>query len=144
MDTASDTTVRCQASGHKRNKTTWTGRIAVDRFLMGGGNSMWHHRPVGNIADRLACDIGRNSPFFGYDRTDVGHMSSKVPLPVGTWAPIWYTIIGHLGVHIPSGTWNGSAIFAGLVVVTDRQTDKQTTLLHLQQQAISSYCCDAA
>ena len=36
-------------------------------------------------------------------------------------------------VHIPNGISIGSAAFAGLMIVTDRPTDRQTTLLRLQQ-----------
>jgi len=36
-------------------------------------------------------------------------------------------------VNIPNGITIGSAAFAGLTSVTDRQTDRQTTLLCLKQ-----------
>ena len=36
-------------------------------------------------------------------------------------------------VYNPNGILIGSAIFARLMSVTDRQTDKQTMLIHLQQ-----------
>ena len=34
--------------------------------------------------------------------------------------------IGSTGVHVPNGISIGSAVFAGLTVVTDRQTDRPT------------------
>ena len=39
--------------------------------------------------------------------------------------------LGPSGVHIPNGMSIGSALFAGLVSVIDRPTDRQTTLLAL-------------
>jgi len=39
--------------------------------------------------------------------------------------------LGPTGVHTPNGISIGSDVFAGLTIVTDRLTDRQTTLLHL-------------
>jgi len=45
--------------------------------------------------------------------------------PSNTW------FVGLTRVYNRNGIWIGSADFAGLTIVTDRQTDKQTTLLCL-------------
>jgi len=63
------------------------------------------------------------------------------------WVPGTYLVYGSLGplrVHIPNGISIGLATFAGLMVVTDRQTDQQTKLLRLSQLAESRECFDAA
>ena len=56
---------------------------------------------------------------------------SKLPLPIrGIWTPLsntWFLVPTR--AHNPNGISIGSAIFAGLTSVTDRQTDRQTTLL---------------
>ena len=43
--------------------------------------------------------------------------------PSNTWFPCATRVLN------PNGTWVGSAVFAGLTSVKDRQTDRQTTLL---------------
>ena len=45
--------------------------------------------------------------------------------PTNTW------FLGPTRVHNPDGISIGSAVFAGLTIVTDRPTDRQTTLLDL-------------
>jgi len=39
--------------------------------------------------------------------------------------------LGLIRVHTPNGISIGSAVFAGLTIVRDRQTDRQTTLLRI-------------
>jgi len=51
-------------------------------------------------------------------------MGGSDPLS-NTWS------LGPTQVLNPNGTSIGSAVFAGLTSVTDRQTDRQTTLLGL-------------
>jgi len=56
----------------------------------------------------------------------MGHITPKVSLPVGL-RRLQHTL--HHGptlVFTPNGISIGSAVFAGLMVVTDRQTDTQT------------------
>jgi len=53
--------------------------------------------------------------------------------PLNTW------FLGPTWVHNLNSISITSAIFAGLTIMTDTQTDRQTTLLHLQQQAASTY-----
>ena len=56
----------------------------------------------------------------------------KLPLPIGRFgAPsnMWFP--GPTRVHDPNGISIGSAVLAGLTVASDRQTDRQTTLLPL-------------
>jgi len=56
-----------------------------------------------------------------------------------------YLINGSLGppqVHITNGI--DTAIFAGLTVITDKQTYQEIMLLNPSQQAESRECCDAA
>jgi len=47
----------------------------------------------------------------------------------GIWTPSNTCFLGPTRVHNPNGISISSAIFAGLTSVTDRQTDRQTTLL---------------
>jgi len=68
----------------------------------------------------------------------------KLSLLVGRFGPpfnTWFIVSTRLS---SDGILIGSAVFAGLTNVTNRQTHRQTTLLHLRQQATSSYCCNAA
>ena len=65
---------------------------------------------------------------------------SKFPLPMGGFRPhlIWF--LGPIQAHNPNGISISSAAFAGLVTVTDRQTDYTTqsvTLGHI-------YICSTA
>jgi len=48
----------------------------------------------------------------------------KLRLPMGRYGPpsnTWF--LGPTGVHFPNGISIGSAVFAGLTIVTDRPTD---------------------
>ena len=51
------------------------------------------------------------------------------PSRLRIWTPSNTWFLGPIGVHIPNDITIGSAVFAGLTVVTDRLTDRQTTLL---------------
>ena len=63
-----------------------------------------------------------------------GHMCphrKRVSIPIGhLTAPTNTWFLGFTEVHIPTGTSIGSAVFAGLTVVTNmhRHTNRQTTL----------------
>ena len=46
------------------------------------------------------------------------------PSRVGIWTPSNTWFLGPTEVHIPNGNSVGSAVFAGLTVVTDRPTDR--------------------
>jgi len=59
------------------------------------------------------------------------------PLCIGIWTPSSTWFLRPARVHIPNGMSIGSAVFARLTVMTDRQT----TLLCLWQQAASAWCC---
>jgi len=58
----------------------------------------------------------------------MGHpFPSKLLIPMGDLDPHLITntwFLGPIQVHIPNGISIGSAVFAGLMIVTDRQTDK--------------------
>jgi len=47
------------------------------------------------------------------------------------WPPSNARFLGPARVHNANGISAGSAVFAGFTIVTDRQTDRQTTLLRL-------------
>jgi len=47
--------------------------------------------------------------------------------------------LGPSRVHIPNSISIGSAVFAGLTIVTDRQLDRLTTLLRLQLLTACTY-----
>ena len=51
------------------------------------------------------------------------------PFRVGIWTPSNTWFPGPTRVHNRNSISIGSAVFAGLITVTDRQTDRQTTLL---------------
>jgi len=53
------------------------------------------------------------------------------PFPRGIWTPSNTWFLGPTPVHNPKGILISSAIFAGITIVTDRQTNIQTTLLCL-------------
>ena len=67
---------------------------------------------------------GRSFLCFTVDRP----FPQNCPFPWGIWTPsnTWF-----LGLTTPNGIYIGSAVFAGLTIVTDRQIDRQTTLLRL-------------
>jgi len=46
------------------------------------------------------------------------------PSHQGIWTPSNSRCLGPTGVHNPNGSSIGSAVFAGLTIVTDRQTDR--------------------
>jgi len=46
------------------------------------------------------------------------------PFTCGIWTPVNEWFLGPTRVHIPNGISIGSAVLAGLTVVTDRQTDR--------------------
>jgi len=50
---------------------------------------------------------------------------SKLPLPMRIWTPSNTWFLGPTRVHNPNGVSLGSAVFAGLKIVIDRQTDTQ-------------------
>ena len=52
-------------------------------------------------------------------------LASEIRTPSNAW------FLGLNRVHIPNDMSTGSAAFAGLTALTDRQTDRQTTLLRL-------------
>jgi len=61
---------------------------------------------------------------------------SKLPLLMaGVGLPFNTSFVGPMRLHIPNGISIGSVVFAGITIVTyrptDRQTDRQTTLLRL-------------
>ena len=59
---------------------------------------------------------------------------SKLPPHTGISGPpskTWF--LGPTRVHAPNSTSINSVVFAGLKIMTDRQTDRQATLLCLQQ-----------
>jgi len=64
--------------------------------------------------------MSRAGPFFAL---------KIASLRVGTWIPsnTWFHRLTR--VHIPNGITIGSAVFAEITVVADRQTARQTTLL---------------
>jgi len=73
--------------------------------------------------DRFSCfcrDNHRASLHF-----TMGHpfANSKLPLPMGIWAP-WFP--GPTRVLNPNSILIGSAVFAGLTTVTDKPIDRQT------------------
>ena len=51
------------------------------------------------------------------------------PFPWGIWTPSNTWFLGPTQALNPNGSSIGSTVFAGLTSVTDRQTDRQTTLL---------------
>ena len=52
---------------------------------------------------------------------------SKMPLPLnGSETPSHTWFYWRTRVHLPNGTSIGSAVFAGLINVSDRQTETQT------------------
>ena len=66
---------------------------------------------------------------------------SKVPLSLGIWTTSNTQFLETTRVHIPNGISIGSAVFAGLTVVTDRQTDRPrysvySNKLHLASAAM--------
>ena len=64
----------------------------------------------------------------------------NLPLPmVGSEPPSNTWSLGPSQVLNPDGITIGSAIFAGLTSVTDRQTDRQTTLLGLENLRTDSF-----
>jgi len=60
------------------------------------------------------------------------------PSPLG----IWHDSLGP-NVIPPNGTSISSVVSAWLTNVTNKQTNRQTTLLRLLQSAASSDCCNA-
>jgi len=79
--------------------------------------------------DRFSCfctDDRRVSLYFTMGRT----FPLKIALPMGGSGPpsnTWFP--GPTCVLNPNGSSIGAAVFAGLISVTERQTDRQTTLL---------------
>jgi len=51
-------------------------------------------------------------------------LPSKLPLRTGIWTPSNTKFLGPTQVHKPNDMSIGSAVFAGLTIVTDRQTDR--------------------
>ena len=69
----------------------------------------------------------RRRSYFNNRPTMGRPFSSKLPLPVGGSRPPWF--LGPSGVDNPNCISIGLSVFAELTTVTDRQTDRQTTLL---------------
>ena len=66
------------------------------------------------------------------DMSWAGHSPSKLPRHVrGSGLPSNACFLWPTRIHIPKGIWIGSAVFTRLTIVTDSQTDRQTTLLRL-------------
>ena len=75
---------------------------------------------------RLCTDDRRVSLYFTMGRP---FFPKICPFPWGDLDPIQYMLPGPTQVLNPKGSWIGAAVFAGLTIVTDRQTDRQTRLL---------------
>ena len=58
-----------------------------------------------------------------------GHVLSPNNFTLGIWDPSNTFFLGLTRVHNANGIAIGSAVFARPTCVTDRQTDRQTTLL---------------
>jgi len=67
---------------------------------------------------RFCTFRGRKSLYYKW-----ASLSPKLHLPIGASGSPWF--LGPIRVHNPNGIWIGSAVFAGLTSVTDRQTDSQ-------------------
>ena len=83
---------------------------------------------VPNGIDRFSCFCsahGRHSLYF-----TMGHPfpPQNCPFAWGIWTPSNTWFFRPTGVHNPNGIFISSAVFAGLTIVTERQT---TTLLHV-------------
>ena len=76
---------------------------------------------------RIAAELRRYSLYY-----TMGHLFSPQNCPF-LWGEIWNSsntwFLGPTRVHNPMGISIGSAVIAGLTMVTDRATDRQTTLL---------------
>ena len=82
----------------------------------GGPNCMW-------IGSAVSMQLSRESTYtlqWGWI------CPPKLPLPLGDPPNVW--LLAPTRVHNPSGISIGSAIFAGLTVVSNRQTHRQTMI----------------
>jgi len=65
----------------------------------------------------------------------------KCPFPRGSGHPSNKWFFGSTRISNPNGISIGSAVFAGLTNVTNRQTDRQTTLLRVAAIARRNAVC---
>jgi len=75
---------------------------------------------------RLCTGDRRVSLYFTMGRP---FSPKNLPLPMGIWTPSNTCFPGPTQVLNPNGSSIGAAVFEGLTSVTDRPTDRQTTLL---------------
>jgi len=65
-------------------------------------------------------------PFLHSSRQNVPVLYNGSPLPTGGFVPRSNSWFGAHRVHIPNDISIGSTVFAGITIVTDRRTDRQT------------------
>jgi len=106
-----------------------------------------HGWPIGTLVHSMLgnSDVRATGKVLGGVRKNSDVIPSKVPI-YGVYGPHIHVIQSNCWptqVHIPNGISIGSAVFAVLTVVTDRQTDRQTD----RPRCINgpySYCYDEA
>jgi len=80
-----------------------------------------------SISSAVFAQLTTESLFFTVDR------SSPLKITPSPWilARIFASFLGPIRIHNPNDITIGSAVFAGITIVTNRPTDRQTTLLGL-------------
>jgi len=132
------TKTRGQMTKRPHRCHTWT----VQSYLLGGANVHPHltHASLGHRSPYPRWHLG--SAVFAqlmaaespYTLQWAVPFPSKLPPHMGISGPpskTWF--LGPTRVHAPNSTSINSVVFAGLKIMTDRQTDRQATLLCLQQ-----------
>ena len=86
-----------------------------------------HPSPYPQTTSRLVQPSLHHPQHSPYTLQWANPSPSKLPIHIG-WSglPSNTRFLRTTGVHIPNGILIGSAVFAGLTIITDRQTDRPT------------------